>query len=105
MRKNGAHQRCLYSASPRDAARLRGGVRVLREWRLARSAPASPLARACALHLLCQDAGWVSWLGCVCSSFLCLLCSLTYAPTLARRHARFGHACRINGLQLSRWEL
>jgi hypothetical protein len=32
-------------------------VRVLREWVLARSAPASPLARACALHLLCRDAG------------------------------------------------
>ena len=33
-------------------------VRVLREWVLARSAPASPLARACALHLLCRDAGF-----------------------------------------------
>ena len=32
-------------------------LRVLREWVLARSAPASPLARACALHLLCRDAG------------------------------------------------
>ena len=32
-------------------------LRVLREWVLARSAPASPLARACALHLLCWDAG------------------------------------------------
>ena len=32
-------------------------LRVLREWILARSAPASPLARACALHLLCRDAG------------------------------------------------
>ena len=30
---------------------------VLREWVLGRSAPASPLARACALHLLCWDAG------------------------------------------------
>merc|ERR1711998_173670 len=39
---------------PPDAARLRG---VLREWVLARSAPASPLARACALHLMCRDAG------------------------------------------------
>ena len=29
-------------------------LRVLREWVLARSAPASPLARACALHLLCR---------------------------------------------------
>ena len=47
----------LRRAFPRDAARLRGGVRVLREWVLARSAPASPLARACALHLLCWDAG------------------------------------------------
>jgi hypothetical protein len=36
---------------------LRGVVRVLREWDLARSAPASPLSRACALHLLCRDAG------------------------------------------------
>ena len=34
-------------------------VRVLREWVLARSAPASPLARACALHLLCRDAGFL----------------------------------------------
>ena len=32
-------------------------LRVLREWVLAHSAPASPLARACALHLLCRDAG------------------------------------------------
>ena len=32
-------------------------LRVLCEWVLARSAPASPLARACALHLLCRDAG------------------------------------------------
>ena len=32
-------------------------LRVLREWVLARSAPASPLARACALHLLCRDDG------------------------------------------------
>ena len=53
-----AFHRCLSSASPRDAARLRGVVRVLREWVLARSAPASPLARACALHLLCRDAGF-----------------------------------------------
>jgi len=34
-------------------------VRVLREWGLARSAPASPLARACALHLL-PGAGFLS---------------------------------------------
>ena len=34
-------------------------VRVLREWVLARSDPASPLARACALHLLCRDAGFL----------------------------------------------
>ena len=34
-------------------------VRVLREWDLARSDPASPLARACALHLLCRDAGFL----------------------------------------------
>ena len=34
-------------------------LRVLREWVLARSAPASPLARACALHLLCRDAGFL----------------------------------------------
>ena len=53
-----AFHRCSSAASPRDAARLRGGVRVLREWVLARSAPASPLARACALHLLCRDAGF-----------------------------------------------
>ena len=49
-----AFHRCLSAAFPRDAARLRGGVRVLCEWGLARSAPASPLARA--LHLLCRDA-------------------------------------------------
>ena len=47
------------AAFPRDAARLRGVLRVLREWVLARSAPASPLARACALHLLCRDAGFL----------------------------------------------
>ena len=70
--KQGVH-RCLSSASPRDAARLRGVVRVLREWVLARSAPASPLARACALHLLCRDAGvlhdagMVCWPGWVCA--------------------------------------
>ena len=34
-------------------------LRVLREWVLARSAPSSPLARACALHLLCRDAGFL----------------------------------------------
>ena len=34
-------------------------LRVLREWALARSAPASPLARACVLHLLCRDAGFL----------------------------------------------
>ena len=34
-------------------------VRVLREWVLARTAPASPLARACVLHLLCRDAGFL----------------------------------------------
>ena len=39
-----------------DAARLRGVLRVLREWGLARSAPAPARARACALHLLCPDA-------------------------------------------------
>ena len=54
-----AFHRCLSTASPRDAARLRGVLRVLREWILARSAPASPLARACALHLLCRDAGFL----------------------------------------------
>ena len=32
-------------------------LRVLREWGLARFALVSPLARACALHLLCRDAG------------------------------------------------
>ena len=54
-----AFHRCLSAASPRDAARLRGVLRVLREWVLARSAPASPLARACVLHLLCRDAGFL----------------------------------------------
>ena len=52
-----AFHRCLFAASPRDAARSRGGLRVLREWVLARSVTASPFARACALHLLCRDAG------------------------------------------------
>ena len=47
-----AFHRCLSAASPRDAARLRVVVRVLREWVFARSAPANPLrsrrpARAC----------------------------------------------------------
>jgi hypothetical protein len=51
---------CLSSGTgPRDAARLRGVLRVLREWVLASSAPASPLARACALHLKCRDAGFL----------------------------------------------
>ena len=51
-------------------------LRVLCEWVLARSAPASPLARACALHLLCRDAGFlhdagmVCWPGWVCCSAL-----------------------------------
>ena len=34
-------------------------MRVPREWILTRSAPASSLARACALHLLCRDAGFL----------------------------------------------
>ena len=55
-----AFHRCLSAAFPCDAARLRGVVRVLREWFLARSAPASPLARACALHLLCRGACFAS---------------------------------------------
>ena len=49
--------RCLTAASPRDAARLRAVLRVLHAWGLARSTPASPRVRACALHLLCRDAG------------------------------------------------
>ena len=32
---------------------------MVREWVLARSAPASPLALAFALHLLCRDAGFL----------------------------------------------
>merc|ERR1711924_143653 len=60
---------------PRDAARLRGVVRVLREWVLARSAPASPLARACALHLLCRDAGFLHD-GCLCLRPLLLFSAL-----------------------------
>ena len=58
LRKSKVVHRCLSSASPRDAAMLRGVLRVLREWVLARSAPASPFARVCALHLLCRDAGF-----------------------------------------------
>ena len=34
-------------------------LRVLCEWVLARSAPSSPLVRACAMHLLCRDAGFL----------------------------------------------
>ena len=54
-------------------------LRVLREWVLARSAPASPLARACALHLLCRDAGVlhdagiVCWLGLPACAYLMLV--------------------------------
>ena len=66
-----AFHRCLSSAFPR-AARLRGGVRVLREWVLARFAPTSPLARACALHLLCRDAGFLHDAGMVVLAGLCV---------------------------------
>ena len=51
-------------------------VHVLCERALACSAPASPLARACALHLLCRDAGFLHdagmmvMAGCVCSVLL-----------------------------------
>ena len=51
-----AFHRCLSAAFPRDAARLRGVLRVLREWILARCDPASPLALACALHPLRREA-------------------------------------------------
>jgi len=51
-------------------------LRVLDEWVLARSAPAPARACACALHLLCRDAGFLHdagmmcWPGCVCSVLL-----------------------------------
>ena len=50
-------------------------LRVLREWGLARSAPASPLARACALHLLCRDAGFLHDAGMVCWMMLLQIAS------------------------------
>ena len=97
--RRAAFHRCMSAASPRDATRLRGGVRVLREWVLARSAPASPLARVCALHLLCRDAGFlhdagmVCWLGWVSARCCCLrMCvcgwfaSLIYCPFRSRVH-------------------
>ena len=86
-----AFHRCLSAASSRDAARLRGVLRVLREWVLARSAPASPLARACALHLLCRDAGFLhdagmmSWPGCVLSA----ACDSAYTRALRVRCGSF----------------
>ena len=46
-------------------------LRVLREWVLARSAPASPLARACALHLLCRDAGFLHFARMMIVSWVC----------------------------------
>ena len=77
-----AFHRCLSAAFPRDAARLRGGVRVLEEWVLARSAPAPARACSCALHLLCRDAGFLHdaglmvWLGWVCTRCCCVrLCT------------------------------
>ncbi len=48
-------------------------LRVLREWVLARSAPASPLARACALHLLCRDAGFLHDAGIVAGRAVCVV--------------------------------
>ena len=55
--------RCLSSLPlhrlPTRCCELRGVLRVLREWGLARSAPTSSLACACALHLMCRDAGFL----------------------------------------------
>ena len=94
--------RCAFHAaspppSPRDAARLRGVLRVLREWVLARSSPASPLARACALHLLCQDAGFLHDAGmmvvaglCVC--FVILLAAMLVCELCERVSAAFPQA-------------
>ena len=68
------------------------GVRVLREWVLARSAPASPLARASALHLLCRDAGFImpGWhdgqAGCVLDAVAACICGCA-------RVVRVGLAC------------
>ena len=75
-----AFHHCLSAAFPRDAARLRGVLRVLREWVLARSAPASPLARACALHLLCRDARFLHDAGMVVLAGLCMCSALLLWP-------------------------
>ena len=75
-------------------------LRVLREWDLTRPAPARPLARACALHLLCRDAGLLHdagmfcWLGCMCDRCCCLrVCACAcfangYRPFRSRKPAR-----------------
>ena len=100
-----AFHRCLSSASPRDAARLQVMLRVLLEWVLARSAPASPLARACALHLLCRDAGVlddagiVCWPGCSlwCFLWLCVCaCSATWVLTHSFPASPLVHACALH---------
>ena len=57
--RRAAFHRCMSAASPRDATSLRGVLRVLRKWGLVWSSAASLLARACALHLLCRDAGFL----------------------------------------------
>ena len=57
--RRAAFHRCMSAASPRDATSLRGVLRVLRKWGLVCSSAASLLARACALHLLCRDAGFL----------------------------------------------
>ena len=104
-----AFHRRLSAASPRDAARLRGVLRVLREWVLARSAPASPLARACALHLLCRDAGFLhdagmivlgcvyaraAACGCACVRALPFRCGVVRsAPPCAVVRSRVLHVC------------
>ena len=65
-------------------------LRVLREWVLARSAPASPLARACALHLLCRDAGFLHDAGMMVLAGLCVRSVLLLAAVVC--------ACSTSGL-------
>jgi len=49
---------------------------VLREWALARSAPASPLARACAVHLPCRVLAAAAY--CTCATIAHVLRLLCY---------------------------
>ena len=81
-------------------------LRVLREWVLARSAPASPLARACALHLLCRDDGvaglgvrLVLLLAAVGERVLCEVCSLQAYFTTTNPFSAF--ASKLNAFLMN----